>query len=161
MNNTGYTYLVILLIIVCTALFYHNRINFKELAPQDNVVLYQANEEDESIDEAITKAHNTQVDISNIYVPVVYDLSIRNYEQICIKVKRITAYNALANQTDSHPFTMASNRPVYEGAVAISQDIIDKYKLQYGDIVYIKSLDSYYIFEDKMAYGRKENEKII
>lgn len=100
-------------------------------------------------------------DLAGIEVVQTYDLTTRSYEQICLTVKHITAYNALPNQTNKHPYTMASNRTVYEGAVAISQDIIDKYKLKFGDIVYIKDLMHYYIFEDKMAYGRKEGERVI
>lgn len=164
MKNKGHPSSVLFIVLISlilsvSALIRNYRLFKAERSKLIEVYVNQpATADDESIDDAISHAHNQS---NTIYVPVVYDLSNRTYEQICIKVKRITAYNARANQTDAHPFTMASNRPVYEGAVAISQDIIDKYKLQYGDLVYIESLDNYYIFEDKMAYGRKENEKVI
>ena len=45
---------------------------------------------------------------------------------------------------------MASNRLVYEGAVAISRDLKKKYNIKYGDLVYIKVFDSFFVIEDTM-----------
>lgn len=162
MNNRGDSTVVgvLIIILVSTAFmsFLQASASRKRYMEIYNVSAVEQPEDDEDIENTIIKAHNTP---NNIFVPVVYDLSTRSYEQISTTVKHITAYNAVPNQTGPHPYTMASNRPVYEGAVAISQDIIDKYKLKFGDIVYIPSLDSYYIFEDKMAYGRKKDERVI
>lgn len=105
----------------------------------------------------IPQQHNTD----SITLSINYNLSIRSYEKIIHIVDRITAYNPVPNQTNEHPFTMASNRTVYEGAVAVSQDIIDKYNLKFGDLVYIPSLNRTFIYEDKMAYGRKPGERKI
>lgn len=97
-----------------------------------------------------------------VKVSAIIDLSHYSYETIRLKVGRITAYNNEVKQTSSTPNTMASNRPIYEGAVAISQDIINKYKLKFGDYVCIPNLkDECFIFEDKMAYGRKKDERVI
>ena len=101
--------------------------------------------------------NNTPVD----YLFIDYNLDIRSYEKITHKVDKITAYNPVVNQTDAQPLTTASNRPVYEGCIAISQDIVNKYKLKFGDLVFIPSLNRTYIYEDKMAYGRKPGERVI
>lgn len=98
----------------------------------------------------------------NIKVSSIVDFSHFSYETIRLKVGRITAYNNEVKQTSKTPNTMASNRPVYEGAVAISQDIINKHHLKFGDYVCIPSLkDECFVFEDKMAYGRKKDERVI
>ena len=96
-----------------------------------------------------------------IYVTTEYNLADVTYEKFVVNGVKITAYNNERRQTDSTPNTMASNRIVYEGAVAISSDIVKKYKLKFGDIVYIPVLGSYFVFEDKMGNGRKENERTI
>lgn len=159
-DNTTLVGILIIVLLITAFMFALKASAFRRYNPEiyNSPAVENVDEDAEDIESAISKAHNTP---NSIYVPVVYDLSTRSYEQISTKVKHITAYNAVPNQTNAHPFTMASNRSVYEGAVAISQDIIDKYKLKFGDIVYIPALDNYYIFEDKMAYGRKTDERII
>ena len=82
-------------------------------------------------------------------IKTLYNLNSVNYQWIELVVK-ITSYNNVANQTDDSPNIMASNRLVYEGAVAISRDIKQKYKIRYGDIIYIERFNQYYIIEDLM-----------
>lgn len=96
-----------------------------------------------------------------IVITSTIDLNELNYEKINLHGIRVTAYNNDRNQTDSTPNTMASNRIVYKGAVAISSDIRKKYNLRFGDIVYLPYMDTYFIFEDGMANGNKKNERVI
>jgi len=94
-------------------------------------------------------------------INVKYNIEGLRFERIHLKSVRLTAYNNHPNQTSSSPNTFASGRIVYEGGVAISQDILDKYQLKYGDLVYIPKMGSYFVYEDKMAYGRKDGERTI
>lgn len=82
-------------------------------------------------------------------VKTVYNLNKVEFTRIELKVK-ITSYNNLASQTDDSPNIMASNRLVYEGAVAISRDLKSRYGIRYGDLIYIERFNKYYIIEDLM-----------
>lgn len=81
---------------------------------------------------------------------VSYNLDNADFEKIELNNISITSYNNEPKQTDSTPNIMASNRLVYEGAVAISPDLKSKYKLKYGDLIYIHTLQRYYVIEDLM-----------
>lgn len=121
-------------------------------------ILYNNNSNIKEVDRVIVNAIRKS---GIIYVTTEYNLADVTYEKFVVNGVKITAYNNECRQTDSTPNTMASNRIVYEGAVAISSDIVKKYKLKFGDIVYIPVLGSYFVFEDKMGNGRKENERTI
>ena len=79
-----------------------------------------------------------------------YDIALLKNESEIINLDNITitSYNNEAEQTDSSPHIMASNRMVYEGAVAISRDLRKKYNLKWGDIVEV--FNDYYVIEDLM-----------
>lgn len=62
-----------------------------------------------------------------------------------------TAYNAMVGQTDDDPYTMASTRRVYEGALACPL----KYK--FGTRIEIEGL-GIYTCEDRMAIEKREGE---
>ena len=79
-----------------------------------------------------------------------YELNDNVAEKIELSKISITSYNNHSNQTDDSPNIMASNRLVYEGAIAISRDLKNKYKLKWGDIIYIETLQRYFIIEDLM-----------
>lgn len=66
-----------------------------------------------------------------------------------IKNIRFTAYNNHAVQTDSTPNITGSQRMVYEGSVAVSQDLL-KGTVKYGDLAYVESLNKFFIIEDAM-----------
>lgn len=83
-------------------------------------------------------------------INVAYNLHNVNYEEININNITITSYNNESKQTDNSPNIMASNRLVYEGAVAISRDLKTKYKLKWGDLIYIDTLQRYFVIEDLM-----------
>ena len=87
-------------------------------------------------------------DIHSFYIR--YDVALLKNESDIVELDNITitSYNNEAEQTDDTPHIMASNRIVYEGAIAISRDLKSKYKLKYGDIVEI--FNDYYIIEDLM-----------
>lgn len=80
--------------------------------------------------------------------------TIYNFDNTVEKIElnkiSITSYNNESNQTDDSPNIMASNRLVYEGAIAISRDLKTKYKLKWGDIIYIETLQRYFVIEDLM-----------
>lgn len=79
-----------------------------------------------------------------------YKLNNIDIDKIPVDNISITSYNNESNQTDDSPNIMASNRLVYEGAVAISRDLKTKYKLKWGDIIYIETLQRYFVIEDLM-----------
>jgi len=83
-------------------------------------------------------------------INVVYNLHNVNYEEINLDKIIITSYNNESKQTDNSPNIMASNRLVYEGAVAISRDLKTKYNLKWGDLIYIDTLQRYFVIEDLM-----------
>lgn len=102
------------------------------------------------------KTQETQTLINNVILNqdtsfiVGYNLDNVDFERIELNNITITSYNNESKQTDNTPNIMASNRLVYEGAIAISPDIKRKYKLKYGDLVYINALQRYYVIEDLM-----------
>lgn len=83
-------------------------------------------------------------------INVAYNLHNVNYEEINLDKITITSYNNESKQTDNSPNIMASNRLVYEGAVAISRDLKTKYNLKWGDLIYIDTLQRYFVIEDLM-----------
>lgn len=85
---------------------------------------------------------------NKIVVPTAYELP-NNYKTYNFENIKVTAYNNAPNQTDSTPNITASNRPVYEGSVALSRDFFKK-GVRYGDLLYIDCFDGWYIIEDKM-----------
>jgi hypothetical protein len=70
------------------------------------------------------------------------------YEPITIAV-RVTAYNPVRDQTDETPYTMASGKTVYGGAVALSRDLEADLGLSFGDLIEIDGL-GLFRFEDRM-----------
>lgn len=62
----------------------------------------------------------------------------------------ITSYNNHSSQTDSTPNITATNRPVREGMVAVSPDLLKKGIAHYGDLLYISCFDKWYLIEDTM-----------
>jgi 3D (Asp-Asp-Asp) domain-containing protein len=87
---------------------------------------------------------------SNSYERLNIKFSLGETKRIDISNVSITSYNNKVEQCDDTPNIMASNRLVYEGAVAISRDLKRKYQIKYGDLVYIKILDSFFVIEDTM-----------
>lgn len=67
----------------------------------------------------------------------------------------VTAYSPTVGQTDSTPFTTASNCRVRDGIVAVSRDLFSK-GWRFGRRVYVKGMGVYTI-EDLM-HRRKENQ---
>lgn len=62
----------------------------------------------------------------------------------------VTSYNNHSSQTDSTPNITATNRPVREGMVAVSPDLLKKGIAHYGDLLYISCFDKWYLIEDTM-----------
>ena len=87
---------------------------------------------------------------NNSYERIYVKFSLQETKRIDISNITITSYNNEIQQCDDTPNIMASNRLVYEGAVAISRDLKKKYNIKYGDLVYIKVFDSFFVIEDTM-----------
>ena len=87
---------------------------------------------------------------NNNYERINIRFSLQETKRIDISNITITSYNNEIQQCDDTPDIMASNRLVYEGAVAISRDLKKKYNIKYGDLVYIKVFDSFFVIEDTM-----------
>lgn len=80
-------------------------------------------------------------------IPIYYYFDFSNVDIIKVKAK-ITSYKNVEQETDSFPNITASGRFVYEGSCAISRDIKTKYNVKFGDIVFVKNLNRFYIIED-------------
>jgi len=59
-------------------------------------------------------------------------------------------YNNVKGQTDSTPNNTATGEWVFEGGIAISQDMLKKNKLRFGDRVYIPEFEQIFIVNDTM-----------
>ena len=82
---------------------------------------------------------------NNSYERIYVRFSLQETKRIDISNITITSYNNEIQQCDDTPNIMASNRLVYEGAAAISRDLKKKYNIKYGDLVYIKVFDSFFV----------------
>ena len=98
-------------------------------------------------------------DIHTLWVS--YDISLVKTESDIIELDgiTITSYNNKAEQTDDTPHIMASNRMVYEGAIAISRDLKSKYDLKYGDI--LEHNNRFFVIEDLMNERYKNRVDIF
>lgn len=85
-----------------------------------------------------------------INIPQKYNLNNAEYTKRVITDITITSYNNHANQTDDTPNITATNRPVRENMVAVSNDLLAKKLVYYGDLVYIDCTKQWYIVEDTM-----------
>lgn len=85
-----------------------------------------------------------------IIVDSKFDLTKAEYVKRVFKDVTVTSYNNSEEQTDGTPNVTASNRPVREGIVAISQDFLNKGYAKYGDLIYISCFDKWFVIEDTM-----------
>lgn len=85
-----------------------------------------------------------------IEVPLRYefsaDMSLKVFE---LKDMRVTCYSNRKKETDDSPNHAATGRFVYEGSIAVSQDLFRK-KIFPGDVVFVQELNRYFIVEDTM-----------
>lgn len=95
---------------------------------------------------SFSKKKNTirEFNVVNVYIPA------KSQEYQVIKLDNLTCsyYTNIEEETDSTPNIMASGRVVYNGAIALSRDLIKKYNLKFGDLVKING--RYYVLEDTM-----------
>lgn len=84
-----------------------------------------------------------------IYIPIKYVFSLEDVSIHTIKNVTVTSYTNSVEETDSTPNITATNRLVYEGSCAVSQDLFKK-TIFPGDIIYVKKLNQYFIVEDTM-----------
>lgn len=72
----------------------------------------------------------------------------------------VTAYAPLRAQTDSTPFTTASNQRVRTGICALSRDLEKHLDLEFGDSVHIAGIGTYE-FQDRMNKRWKKRVDIF
>lgn len=84
----------------------------------------------------------------SVRVNVVYRIDPSDAEIIEVRHVKITSYKNVPEETDDTPNIAASSRFVYEGSCAVSPDLKRKYKLRFGDLVYIKKLNLPLVVED-------------
>ena len=87
---------------------------------------------------------------NNNYERINIRFSLQETKRIEISNITVTSYNNEIQRCDDTPDIMASNRLVYEGAEAIRKKKKKKYNIKYGDLVYIKVFDSFFVIEDTM-----------
>lgn len=85
-----------------------------------------------------------------ITITSTFDISQPEYIKRVLKNITVTSYNNHENQTDNTPNITATNRPVREGIVAVSRDLIKNGLIHYGDLVYIDCFEKWFIAEDTM-----------
>lgn len=114
---------------------------------------------------------NNAKSVERIEVVQVYDLSKANFSKNVVRDVTVTSYNNKVAQTDSTPNVTSTNRPVREGMVAVSRDLITKGIVKHGDLVNISCFDKWYIVDDVMnkrytnrvdvfLFDKKESMKI-
>lgn len=114
---------------------------------------------------------NNAKSVERIEVVQVYDLNKANFSKNVVRDVTVTSYNNEVAQTDSTPNVTATNRPVREGMVAVSRDLITKGIVKHGDLVNISCFDKWYIVDDVMnkrytnrvdvfLFDKKESMKI-
>lgn len=69
---------------------------------------------------------------------------------------KVTAYSARMSETDSTPTITASNKKVKEGYIALSRDLEKRFKLKFGDKIYLSNI-GVFEFQDRM-HRRKRNQ---
>lgn len=86
-------------------------------------------------------------------LPIDIIIPVRYYIDTPVEIKhyrlKVTYYKNVSEETDSTPNHTATNRFVYEGSCAISQDLFRKEILP-GDLVYVVALKQFFIVEDTM-----------
>lgn len=85
-----------------------------------------------------------EFNVVNVYIPT----KSQAYEIIKLDNLMCSYYTNIPEETDSTPNIMASGRVVYNGAIALSRDLIKKHKLNFGDLVKVRG--RYYVLEDTM-----------
>lgn len=99
------------------------------------------------------------------------DLAKAEYVKRVVRDVTVTSYNNDIAQTDNTPNITASNRPVKDGIIAVSRDMIKDGTIKYGDLVYIDCFNRWFIADDTMnerftrrldvfMYDKKESLKI-
>ena len=98
-------------------------------------------------------------DIGGLFSKLIIDnrrtiLDLKRSRQVTV-----TAYSPRMRETDSTPFTTASNRPVRQGIVAVSRDLFDSGWV-FGRKVYLAGLGLFTI-DDLMAAGKRNQIDIF
>ncbi|MFH8120443.1 MAG: hypothetical protein QXS37_06580 [Candidatus Aenigmatarchaeota archaeon] len=102
-----------------------------------------------------------QENINTINIQTKHQIQKQYVADIIQEYCKITSYKNIPEETDSSPHVTASGRYPYEGSTAISRDLKNKYKLNFGDLVYVHSLKKWYIIEDVTAEKIKNTIDIL
>lgn len=98
-------------------------------------------------------------------MPVVLELPMRvqvspNYGYTVRGMHVGLTYYTLG-ETTTPGNTMYSGRPVYEGAIAVSRDLLSPGMISLGDILWVAATNRYYVVEDTMAAGYHQRVDIF
>ncbi|MEM5778704.1 MAG: hypothetical protein QXK49_03695 [Candidatus Aenigmatarchaeota archaeon] len=91
---------------------------------------------------------------------VKFNLIELEYETYWVENVKCTFYTNTVEETDSTPNITASNRPVFDGIIALSRDFFSKDNVKFGDLVYVEEINKFFIIEDKMN-ARHQNSADI
>ena len=86
----------------------------------------------------------------NIKIYSTFNLKNVEYTKQVLLGVQVTSYNNEVMQTDSTPNITATNRPVREGIIAASPDLLNKGIMKYGDLVFIDCFNQWFVVEDTM-----------
>lgn len=110
---------------------------------------------------AYHKTKDTKL-INNLEISfnVKFNLIELEYETYWIENVKCTFYTNTIEETDDTPNITASNRPVFDGIIALSRDFFNKDNVKFGDLVYVEEINKFFIIEDKMN-ARHQNSADI
>jgi len=106
-----------------------------------------------------------------IEIPVRYEIDMEMAPKFNTYEVMVTVYTNRKEETDNTPDVGADGRMVYEGSIAVSQDLYKK-KIFPGELVYVQTLKKWFIVEDSMnqrlndsidifQYKRRLNDKTM
>ncbi|MEM4460877.1 MAG: hypothetical protein QXY70_01930 [Nanopusillaceae archaeon] len=103
-----------------------------------------------------TKSTNFEISFS-----VKFNLLELEYETYWVENVKCTFYTNTVEETDSTPNITSSNRPVFDGIIALSRDFFNKDNVKFGDLVYVEEINKFFIVEDKMNSKHQNSADIF
>lgn len=112
-----------------------------------SVLIYRTMHPKVEVKEVVVEVSKNEVVID---VPQKFVLTGAEYTKNVLNNVTVTSYNNHKNQTDNTPNVTSTSRPVREGIVAVSRDLLKNGTVKYGDLLYIDCFDKWYTVEDTM-----------
>jgi len=109
---------------------------------------------------SLPQSFHTEVEMPlPIIICAKYDLSCSSYTVLKVSDVTMYGYTNDERETDSTPNITCSGRTVYEGSLAISQDLWGD--IRFGDLVYVVRLKEFFVVEDTMNKRHKKSIDIF